>query len=133
MAEDNFKEGLQNFLVICHQKQTRQLRRYSLKALQLAVEGTPVLTGCCRANWIVSNGELKKDFQPGKLDIAGGPTITASMGTLESAKIGVPVFIENSCPYVLKLENGWSKQGAPGCMIRTPLQKLKQAIAMGAK
>ena len=104
-----------------------------MKALQMIVEGTPVLTGCCRANWIVSNGTLRKEFSSKKTDKSGGATVGAGLARIESAKLGTDVLIENSCPYVFRLENGWSRQKPPGSMIRQPLAKLRVAVDAGAK
>lgn len=130
---DNFAQGLREFNRICERKATRQLRRYSLKALGMIVEGTPVLTGCCRGNWIVSIGGLRREFDKDKKDASGAETVKAGLTRIESAVLGTDVFIENSCPYVFRLENGWSRQKPPGSMIREPLARLRKAIEMGAK
>lgn len=130
---DEFVKGLQDFNRIAEEKATRQLRRYSMKALSMIVSGTPVLTGCCRGNWIVSNGSLRRQFDKQKTDKAGAETINAGLTRIKSATLGVDVLIENSCPYVIRLENGWSRQKPPGSMIRQPLEKLRTAIANGAR
>lgn len=130
---DNFVKELQGFNVIAEKKATRQLRRYSLKALGMTVTGTPVLTGCCRGNWIVSLGSLTKSYSKDKTDKTGAATINAGLVHIESAKLGTDVYIENSCPYAIRLENGWSRQKPPGSMIREPLAKLRKAIEAGAR
>ena len=130
---DEFVKGLQEFSQIAEQKATRQLRRISMKALSMIVAGTPVLTGCCRGNWIVSNGSLSRQFGKAKKDKSGAETVNAGLTRIQSATLGVDVLIENSCPYVFRLENGWSRQKPPGSMIRQPLAKLRTAIANGAK
>lgn len=135
MAQEfsDFKKGLKAFNDYAEKQATRTLRRYSMKALQMIVIGTPVLTGCCRANWKVSVGKLSHDYNPKKKDKSGNPAIQAGLARLKSIALGTDVFIENSCPYVFRLENGWSRQQPPGCMIRIPLEKLRAAIARGAK
>lgn len=130
---DNFSDGLRAFNNLAEKQATRTLRRYSMKALQMIVEGTPVLTGCCRANWIVSIGKLRREYNAKKIDKGGGATVGAGLTRIESAKLGMDVLIENSCPYVFRLENGWSRQKPPGSMIRIPLAKLRAAIDAGAK
>lgn len=130
---DDFVKGLQEFNKIAEQKATRQLRRYSLKALSMIVAGTPVLTGCCRGNWIVSVGSLSRQFDKTKKDKNGAETVNAGLTRIKSATLGTDVLIENSCPYVIRLENGWSRQKPAGSMIRQPLAKLQAAIANGAK
>ena len=133
MAVDNFNEGLKAFNDLAEKKATRMLRRYAMKGLQMIVEGTPVLTGCCRANWIVSVGQLQKRFDQKKADKSGTITVNAGLARIESVKLGTDVFIENSCPYVFRLENGWSRQKPPGSMIRIPLAKLRAAVKSGAR
>ena len=130
---DDFRKGLEEFNTICEKKATKQLRRVSMKALELIVTGTPVLTGCCRGNWTVSVGDLCRVYSDQKFDVSGGATINAGAATISSAKLGVDVLIENSCPYVFALENGWSRQRPAGSMIAKPLAQLKAAIANGAK
>lgn len=130
---DDFAQSLKEFNEKCQQKATRQLRRVSMKALELIVKGTPVLTGCCRGNWTVSVGDLCRTYNDQKFDVGGGATIKAGAATISSAKLGHDVLIENSCPYVFALENGWSRQQPAGCMIASPLAKLKAAISSGAK
>ena len=129
---NEFKRGLQDFRSLAERQATRRLRRVSLKALELIVVGTPVLTGCCRGNWIVSMGTPSRIYDAKKKDANGGATISVGASVIESATLGVDVIIENSCPYAIRLENGWSRQKPPGSMIREPLAKLKQAIEKGA-
>ena len=129
---DEFRKGLKDFNAVCEQKATRQLRRVSMKALEMIVTGTPVLTGCCRGNWTVSVGELSRTYNDQKYDVSGGATINAGAATISSAKLGVDVLIENSCPYVFALENGWSRQRAAGAMIARPLAQLTAAVRNGA-
>lgn len=129
---EEFKLGLQRFNEKVEKQATAKLRRISMKALSMIVTSTPVLTGCCRANWIVSLGDLSKSFDSKKKDQKGGETINAGLARLDSAKLGIDVLIENSCPYVMRLEYGWSRQ-APGGMIRENLAKLRTAIEKGAR
>ena len=129
---EEFKLSLQRFNDKTEKQATARLRRISMKALSMIVTSTPVLTGCCRANWIVSIGDLSKSFDPKKKDLQGGETIKSGLARLESAKLGIDVLIENSCPYVMRLENGWSRQAPPGCMVRNNLAKLQTAINKGA-
>lgn len=129
----DFKLGLEAFNDYAEKQATRMIRRYSMKALQMIVEGTPVLTGCCRGNWIVSVGTLQRQYNAMKTDKTGTETVKGGLARIESVKLGTDVLIENSCPYVLRLENGWSRQKPAGSMIRQPLAKLKTAIANGAK
>lgn len=103
-----------------------------MKALELIVMGTPVLTGCCRGNWVVSVGDLSRQYDDQTFDAGGGKTINAGLTTISSAKLGTDVLIENSCPYVIPLEYGWSRQKPPGSMIQRPLAALRKAVEKGA-
>lgn len=130
---EEFKTGLQRFNNEAEKEATKQLRRISLKALSMIVMSTPVLTGCCRANWVVSVGSLSRKYDSKKKDKSGGKAINAGMTRISSAQLGTDVLIENSCPYVMRLENGWSRQTPPGGMIRNNLAKLRKAVANGAR
>jgi len=129
----DFAQGLERFNDVAREKATRRLRRVSQKALEVIVDGTPVLTGCCKGNWSVStDGALKRQFDGKKLDPNGAATVAAGRAKIESAVLGVAVYIENSTPYVIKLENGGSRQKPPGAMVAQPLATLKAAVEAGA-
>ncbi len=129
---EKFKGDLERFRADAEKTATRRLRRYSLKALEMIVMGTPVLTGCCRANWFVSIGELSRLYDSGKKDASGGETISVGAAVIASATLKTDVLIENSCPYVMALEYGWSRQ-APGGMVRKTQAALVKAIKEGAR
>ncbi len=133
LDNDGFRDGLKQFNEIAEKKATATLRRISLKALQLIVSGTPVDTGCCRGNWVVSVGSLSRAYDPQKTDKNGTITVSSGLTRITSATLGTDVLIENSCPYVMPLENGWSRQKPAGSMIRIPLERLRAAIRNGAK
>lgn len=125
---DDFVRKIKEFNEKAEADATRRLRRVSLKALEMIVTGTPVLTGCCRANWQIGIGKLQRNFKKNTLDKSGGATINQGLGHITRAKLGVDVFIENSCPYVIPLENGWSRQRPAGSMIRRNLERLQKAV-----
>lgn len=129
----DFERGLKDFNAAARKAATRRLRRVSNAALEAIVAGTPVLTGCCRGNWTVdADGGVPRNFDAAKTDKSGGATITAGAARIESAQLGVAVTIANSCPYVVPLENGWSRQKPPGSMIAQPLAQLEAAVKAGA-
>lgn len=130
---DDFVRSIREFNEKAEAEATKRLRRVSLKALETIVTGTPVLTGCCRANWQIGIGKLQRNYNAKKLDKSGGATINQGLGHIARAKLGVDVFIENSCPYVIPLENGWSRQKPAGSMIRLPLERLQKAVNSGAR
>lgn len=125
---DDFVRKIKEFNEKAEAEATRRLRRVSLKALEMIVTATPVLTGCCRANWQIGIGRLQRNYNAKIMDKSGGATINQGLGHITRAKLGVDVFIENSCPYVIPLENGWSRQRPAGSMIRMPLEKLQKAV-----
>lgn len=133
-THNNFKEfrdNLTKFNRVAGKKATTRLRRCSMKALKWIVEGTPVETGCCRGNWVVSVGQLGRQFDQSKTDKRGGKTRAAGEAVINSVELGTDVLIANSCPYVIPLENGWSTQKHAGRMIHQPLARLRKELANG--
>jgi len=78
--------------------------------------GTPVATGWARANWIAN-------VATPRTDTVGSPENTtaaeaeqaASTGSVLAYKLASgPVYISNNVPYIIRLNEGSSKQAAPG-------------------
>ena len=78
--------------------------------------GTPVDTGWARANWIAQIGSPVTEA-------AGSPENVGEASSAQSAGLGSvlayklargPVFISNNVPYIIRLNEGHSKQAASG-------------------
>ena len=88
------------------------------------IEKSPVDTGRFRANWNVAYGSPNTTITD-STDKSGSDSITkasAKVGTYEF-KDGA-VWLSNSLPYSVRLENGWSQQ-APVGMVRISLIEIQ--------
>lgn len=80
--------------------------------LQGVVMRSPVDTNAYRSNHRVGIGSV--NTKADKQEVGGG-ALTQGLTTIASSGgIGKLVFVSNSLPYALRLENGWSKQHPKG-------------------
>lgn len=98
----------------------RAVRRAAIAADTAVVNATPVDTGRARANWIVSEGAPNLSTTPA-LDPSGANAIAAGTAAANASRGDRPIYISNSLPYIVRLDNGWSKQ-APRGMTQFALQ-----------
>jgi hypothetical protein len=85
--------------------------------------------GRARANWQVSFG-APDSSELNARDKNGGATI--SRGTAEIQAVTIPyrtIWIFNNVPYIVRLENGWSKQTPPGVMVRLSVLEVESGFA----
>ncbi len=88
-------------------------RKITIAMLQGVVLSSPVDSGAFRGNHRVSVGSVDytKDFQ--LKDKSGSATIRSGLSKILNVKLGQVVYISNSLPYAIRLENGWSQEQAP--------------------
>lgn len=92
--------------------------------------GTPVDTGAARDSWtMVRQGELARPFvRDGPIrDNSGEAVLAQSLDVLNGSEWFATVALASSCPYMPRLERGWSQQ-APAGMVRTTLRSWKQIV-----
>tara|TARA_R110002167_G_scaffold93122_2_gene249823 strand:+ start:20235 stop:20648 length:414 start_codon:yes stop_codon:yes gene_type:complete len=85
--------------------------------------GTPVDTGWARANWIANVSSPSTDVvgSPGQAGPARAAQ-AASLGRVLGYKLAAgPVFISNNVPYIIRLNDGSSKQ-APAGFVQAAIQ-----------
>lgn len=130
MANDykEFAAKIDKFNQKAREKAEKNLKRVCLKAFQLIVQRTPVLTGCARGNWRINFGNVPlRTFSVDTTDKTGSATITEGSTTiLGNAKLGVRVNMVNSTPYIQRLEHGYSVQ-APNGMVHITIDELVAA------
>lgn len=112
----------------------------ALEAFSKIVRRTPVLTGKARGNWNLSVGT--PDLTERRPAPTGQTSINRAKQVLGSNRSGAGkikrIYIANGLPYILRLENGWSKQ-APAGMVAITLAELPSlagqiiATQLGAK
>lgn len=91
------------------------VKRAALAADTAVVLNTPVDTGRARGNWLASIGAPRAE----ELGVEGGQTGATAQVQAEQEvrrwKLGMgPIFLVNNVPYILRLEQGHSKQAPQG-------------------
>lgn len=103
------------------------VRKATFDAFASAVRRSPVDTGRFRANWNVASGS----WDPSTSESTAATRAESEIRKALSFPAGGVVYLTNSLPYAVRLEDGWSKQ-APSGMVRITAvewsQKLTQAL-----
>uniref|UniRef100_A0A6M3JNS9 Putative tail protein n=1 Tax=viral metagenome TaxID=1070528 RepID=A0A6M3JNS9_9ZZZZ len=105
-------------------------KKIVFEVLRGVVGRTPVDTGRARGNWQVSIGapkdgevETKEKGPRGEAPQAGGGGVFGAgrteLGALPRGRPFQVVFITNNVPYIVRLEEGWSKQAPQGMLAVT--------------
>lgn len=98
------------------------VRKVMLEAFTGVVRMSPVDTGRFRGNWMVGYGLI--NYETAESDRSGAATIARITADVLGAPITIgSIFITNSTPYSLKLENGWSGQ-APSGMVGVTMARI---------
>ena len=132
-----FNQALKDFVVQDVPQLVSQVqRKICLDALTKLVMKTPVRTGRARGNWQVGinqqpkgeavgavqavSGSMGAAFQiAGRFDPDGRATIAEGEGTIKMMPPFVVCYITNNVSYILKLEDGGSKQAPQGMLAVT--------------
>jgi hypothetical protein len=111
----------------------KQIVRLTLEATANFVQATPVDTGWARANWVpqigtpYTGGGPRPEVPP--VGSANAARQTALSTVLNYKLTGArPVFISNNVPYIVKLNEGSSKQ-APAAFVQRGIAQAVQTVA----
>lgn len=102
------------------------VRKVALDMGSRVVLRSPVATGRFRANWQYGVGQPNTALLE-TVDPTGQTSIGRISSGAVTAKLGDVIYISNSLPYALKLENGWSKQ-APAGMVGLTVTEFQAAV-----
>ncbi|MBJ9984438.1 hypothetical protein IAE19_03160 [Acinetobacter sp. S40] len=102
------------FIKVIEKDLTQTQKKIVGDTLQGVVMASPVDTGAFRGNHRVSIGSIDSSAITSEKDKGGSGTISKGLQTLIALKPYQTVFISNSLPYGLRLENGWSGQAPQG-------------------
>lgn len=105
-------------------------RKVVLDLDQRVVLGTPVDKGTARANWNVSVNVPNLSNDTEKRDPSGSGSIGEVQRTAALAALGDVIWLVNSLPYILPLEEGHSKQ-APNGMVRINVRAISATYGNG--
>ena len=102
------------------------VKKVMLELFTNVVSKSPVLSGRFRANWEVGYGSpnvtVSDDLDKRQVGDKTGPTIGRMDKEIKTAKLtGQSIFLTNSLPYSIRLENGHSQKQAPSGMVRISL------------
>ena len=144
MANDNrsFSDDLRKFCEKTKIKADTFVRKVTFDVLAEIIRRTPVDYGWARANWQIGIGERpdgtigsREDFESkGKAKQGSGSYRAARAiqgqqvtATMSFVKAGGVNYIVNNVPYIMRLEEGWSKQ-APAGMARVTVTEFQEIV-----
>ena len=108
----------------------RLVRRAAVAADGALILTTPVDTGRARGNWNVSVGRVDTRVREINFPDQNG-ALSEGQAQLQAWRLGGGIiFIANSLPYILPLENGSSAK-APNGMMQHALLAARQQVAAG--
>ena len=108
----------------------RIVRRAAVAADTALILTTPVDTGRARGNWNVSVGRVDTRVREINFPDQNG-ALSEGQAQLQAWRLGGGIiFIANSLPYILPLENGSSAK-APNGMMQHALLAARQQVAAG--
>ncbi|WP_108482262.1 hypothetical protein [Oceaniglobus ichthyenteri] len=94
-------------------------------------EKSPVDLGTFRANWLISIGEPSDATTMSLSEFAG---MNAAALASYAGVDGLPIiYLQNSLPYSLRLENGWSGQAPAGVLAITVAELEAIASNLGSR
>lgn len=108
-----FAASVRAFAEKVDRRQEFVIRFIGLELVRRVATETPVDTGRARGNWQVSIGAPKPgvidraDASPGASSVIAEASASLALGSLFDADI----WISNNLPYIVRLEEGHSKQG----------------------
>lgn len=109
----------------------RTVRKAALRADQVAVTTTPVDTGRAKGNWVPTVGAPyfgpeRPEDKSGQAVLDECQRVVATYRSPDSDTLG-SIFLTNGVPYIVRLDNGWSKK-APRGMSRFAIQAAREVV-----
>jgi len=127
-----FKKSMKRIIEVAESNTVVFQKEFSVKMVRVIARATPVDTGRATANW---KGAVNKEPMPNKNDFDQSPSANKTVNTLKKDISGLKykdtiiiknaVSGDNEAGYIIKLENGGSKQ-APTGMFRKNVARYKQ-------
>ena len=127
----SFISDIKRFQQTCEKEAVRRLRKIGMVALKKVVLRTPVKTGCARSNWNVGVNREDTSFNSAAKGKSGGESINRGTPIIMNAKLGDIVYLINTCPYIVSLERGHSRQ-RPAGFLKLCQQEVQKLIDKGA-
>lgn len=101
-------------------------RAAGMEVLRRVMRRTPVDTGHARGNWNARVGQADTSVMDGRTEPVA---LAAGAAVIEAWKMSQneALHVTNAVPYIIRLEEGWSKQ-APQGMARLTVAEMKPVI-----
>lgn len=120
-GEQNFALDIKKFSEKVRARADLVVRKVSLDILGRIIVRTPVDTGRARANWQVDlnqmpTGQVESIFEGTMAGSIAEAVIGAKLSRINGQ---TTVYIANNVPYILRLEEGYSKQAPAGMVAIT--------------
>lgn len=107
-----------------------KVKRAALVGDRALVFTTPVDTGRAQTNWVASIGSPTELVGSDGFGSASAAVANAS-SVINTWKLGQgPIFLANSVPYIVRLDEGWSAQ-APKGMTTAAIQAMRRELNKG--
>lgn len=118
----SFTADLTKFKVKTTRQAEQVCRKISLDVLSRVIRKTPVDTGRARGNWLVEQGNMPTSHDPNVTDTTGANALSEGSSVVKEWDIANVLYLMNNVPYILRLEDGYSKQ-APAGMVKLTLRE----------
>ena len=119
----SFEDDIRKFQQKMEAKNPRFVKAVVFQAYSMVTAKTPVKTGRAKANWFIQanspSGEVTENT------VFGGARIFEEITKITGKE--PDIYISNSLPYIMALENGHSTQ-APVGMTKVTVQELERYI-----
>lgn len=106
------------------------VRAITIELFSGVITSTPVDTGRARGNWQTTT-ETPASGEVSRLDKTGTDAIAEVAE--RSGGVGSVTYLTNNLPYILKLEEGHSKQSPPYAMARGNFQRVQSIVESEAR
>jgi hypothetical protein len=131
MSNEKFKRDFAKILARAGGKADQVIRKVVLDVGKAIINRSPVDTGRFRGNWNYASVSINTSTSGGA-DKTGSSALARIQAGLTGWATGQTIYITNSLPYAVRLENGWSQQ-APSGMVRLTVVEFRQYIAKAAR
>ena len=119
-----WKNKPSNFALEIKKVGDEHLRKVSAEMLQQVIVRSPVDTGVFRGNHRISLNNPDNAYDLSTADKGGSATQQKGNQKILQAKMGDLVYVQNSLPYAIALENGHSQEHAPNGVFALAFQSV---------
>ena len=131
----SFLDDLNRAAENIQRKANARVRKVALAALQEIDAGSPIDKGTFAANWVVSFDTIDRTFDLSRTSESAKEALSvATVAIRNNAQCGTTIYISNSVPYAIQIENGYGgKQHVqkPEGVVSPAITRIRNAIESG--